>query len=99
MPPPGPPRPHLVTHPVTHPVALPVIDPRRCTGCGWCVPTCHVHLLSLEVQGQDPGQGAAAGGRKISTLRDPQDCTGCARCAVRCPFDAIAMVRRDVRRT
>ncbi|MEY2655475.1 MAG: hypothetical protein RLZZ524_2503 [Pseudomonadota bacterium] len=66
--------------------ALPVIDPARCTGCGWCVPTCHVHLLSLQVQ--------ATTGRKTSTLRDAQDCTGCARCAVRCPFDAIAMVRR-----
>lgn len=94
MPPHGPPLPHPVSPPVTHPVALPVIDPRRCTGCGWCVPTCHVHLLSLQVQGPE----AAAGGRKISTLRDPQDCTGCARCAVRCPFDAIAMVRRDVTR-
>ncbi|RZS54568.1 ATP-binding protein [Sphaerotilus mobilis] len=66
--------------------ALPRIDPGRCTGCGWCVPTCHVHLLSLQVSGPE--------GRKTSTLRDPQDCTGCAKCAVRCPFDAIAMVRR-----
>lgn len=78
--------------------ALPVIDALRCTGCGWCVPTCHVHLLSLQVQAPTPGPAGAGGGRKTSTLRDPQDCTGCARCAVRCPFDAITMVRRDITR-
>ncbi|MGY0197179.1 ATP-binding protein [Leptothrix sp. BB-4] len=77
--PPAPPRPASI--------ALPVIDASRCTGCGWCVPTCHAHLLTLQVHGPDA--------RKTSTLHDPQDCTGCAKCAVRCPFDAITMVRRD----
>lgn len=31
-------------------VALPVIDPARCTGCGWCVAVCPPHVLSLQVQ-------------------------------------------------
>jgi ferredoxin len=60
---------------------LPVIDTRRCTGCGWCVPTCHLHLLTLQT----------AGWKKSSTLHDAERCTGCSKCARRCPFDAIAM--------
>ena len=62
-------------------VPKPVIDIQRCTGCGWCVPTCHLHLLSLEPQGF----------KKFSTLNDVDACTGCRKCAVRCPFDAISM--------
>lgn len=64
--------------------ALPVIDPQRCTGCGWCVGVCPPHVLSLE---------AAPNWQKKSTLHDEAGCTGCALCAVKCPFDAIAMVR------
>ena len=64
--------------------ALPRIDPARCTGCGWCIGACAPHVLSLQ----------AGGWRKTSTLHDAAGCTGCALCAVRCPFDAIAMVRR-----
>ena len=68
-------------------VALPVIDPARCTGCGWCVAVCPPHVLSLQVL------GSGAWGPKCSTLHDAPGCTGCALCAVRCPFDAIRMVR------
>ena len=57
------------------------IDAARCTGCGWCLPSCELHLLWL-----DTFQG-----RKTSTLHDPGACTGCRRCEVRCPFDAITM--------
>lgn len=64
--------------------ALPVIDPTRCTGCGWCVGVCAPRVLSLQ---------AVPGWQKKSTLHDEAGCTGCAQCAVRCPFDAIAMVR------
>ena len=63
--------------------ALPVIDPARCTGCGWCIGVCAPHVLSLHAQD----------GRKTSTLHDPAGCTGCALCAVRCPFGAIGMQR------
>lgn len=63
--------------------ALPLINPERCTGCGWCVAVCAPHVLHLQAQG----------GRKRSTLADAAGCTGCALCAVRCPFDAIVMVR------
>lgn len=68
-------------------VALPVIDPARCTGCGWCVAVCPPHVLSLQVLGD------SRWGPKRSVLDDAQGCTGCALCAVRCPFDAIAMRR------
>jgi NAD-dependent dihydropyrimidine dehydrogenase PreA subunit len=64
--------------------ALPVINPERCTGCGWCVGVCGPHVLHLQVQG----------GKKCSTLASEAGCTGCALCAVRCPFDAIEMQRR-----
>jgi len=66
----------------SRPVPKPVIDTNRCTGCGWCVPTCHLHLLSLERQGWE----------KFSVLSDMDACTGCKKCAVRCPFGAITMV-------
>jgi ferredoxin len=61
--------------------ALPEIDTARCTGCGWCVSSCDLHLLALERQGWD----------KFSTLHDPERCTGCAECEATCPFGAIAM--------
>lgn len=71
--------------------ALPVIEPTRCTGCGWCVAACGPRVLSLSTP--------APGGRKQSVLHDAEACTGCALCAVRCPFDAIAMVRNKGRLT
>ena len=69
--------------------ALPVIDPQRCTGCGWCVGVCPPHVLSLQVQ------AGARFGPKRSVLHDAPGCTGCALCALRCPFDAIRMVRNS----
>jgi NAD-dependent dihydropyrimidine dehydrogenase PreA subunit len=65
--------------------ALPLIDPERCTGCGWCVAVCAPHVLHLESDNR----------RKTSTLSSAPDCTGCALCALRCPFDAIVMMRRE----
>ncbi|MDD2547004.1 MAG: 4Fe-4S binding protein [Burkholderiaceae bacterium] len=67
---------------MTRPLA--VIDTQRCTGCGWCVPSCPWQLLSLQPQGW----------RKFSTLGDADACTGCTLCVPRCPFGAIAMQPR-----
>jgi len=67
----------------TRPGWIPVVDDTRCTGCGWCVAACDLHLLSLEV----------VAGRKTSTLHDAQACTGCSDCALRCPFHVITMRR------
>lgn len=61
---------------------LPRIDTVRCTGCGWCVAACPLHLLSLEL----------SAGRKASTLHQAEACTGCRLCERRCPFDVIDMV-------
>nr|WP_234414005.1 4Fe-4S binding protein [Ideonella sp. A 288] len=60
---------------------LPDIDAARCTGCGWCVAACDLHLLSLEVRHW----------RKTSVLHEPGRCTGCGLCAVRCPFHVITL--------
>ena len=60
---------------------LPDIDTQRCTGCGWCVAACELHLLTLERMRWD----------KIAALHEPQRCTGCSQCAMRCPFGAIDM--------
>jgi len=59
------------------------IDPARCTGCGWCVAACPLHLLSLEPRGW----------HKHSAIHDMSACTGCKKCEVRCPFDAIEVAR------
>lgn len=64
---------------------LPLVDVQRCTGCGWCVGSCHLHLLSLETER----------GVKRSVLHNAGDCTGCRRCEVRCPFGAITMCGRS----
>jgi len=69
------------------PVALPVIDPTRCTGCGWCVPACPWQLLSLRT-------GAAPQWKKTSVLSDPGACPGCRRCVPRCLFGALSMQPR-----
>lgn len=69
-----PPRPH-------RPGWLPDVATARCTGCGWCVAACDLHLLSLEVMQ----------GRKASVLHDAEQCTGCSDCAVTCPFHVITM--------
>lgn len=61
--------------------ALPEIDVSRCTGCGWCVASCHLHLLSLEPQGW----------RKVSVLHDADKCTACRKCEARCLFGVIRM--------
>lgn len=60
---------------------LPRVDTTRCTGCGWCVAACDLHLLSLEV----------VQWRKSSVLHAAERCTGCSDCAVTCPVHAIAM--------
>ena len=70
--------------PANRPVRLPEIDTARCTGCGWCVAACPLHLLSLE----------RIGWKKKSVLGDASACTGCRLCAVRCPFHVITMVRK-----
>ena len=67
--------------------AIALIDPQRCTGCGWCVAVCPTRVLSLQVP------GSQRYGRKNAVLHDAPGCTGCALCAVRCPFEAIRMER------
>lgn len=62
-------------------VPLPVVDPERCTGCGWCVAVCPPKVLSLQ----------SAQGVKRAHLHDVPGCTGCSRCEPRCPFGAIRM--------
>ena len=58
-------------------VALPVIDPARCTGCGWCVAVCPPHVLSLQVL------GTAAGGQsgRCWTMHRAAQAVRCVRCA------------------
>lgn len=62
---------------------LPRIDAARCTGCGRCIATCHVHVLTFETRHR----------KKSAVLTDAGTCSGCTKCAVACPFDAIAMHR------
>lgn len=72
-----------MSHPAAQKAKLPRIDTARCTGCGWCVAACDLHLLSLET----------VRFRKTSVLHEPARCTGCSDCAVTCPFRVITMHR------
>jgi len=73
--------------PVKRRPAVPLVDPARCTGCGWCVAACPDHLLELHTQA----------GRKSSVLPPAQRerCTGCVQCIPVCHFGAIRMKRLD----
>ena len=62
-------------------VRLAALRVHSCTGCGWCVAACELHLLTLERMRWD----------KIAALHEPQRCTGCSQCAMRCPFGVIDM--------
>jgi len=52
-----------------------VVDPDRCTGCGFCVPVCPAGAIVVN---------AVAG-------IDPARCAACGRCVVECPQEAIAL--------
>ena len=68
-------------------VALPVVDPARCTGCGWCVAACPDNLLVLET----------IKGKKTASLINEGVCPGCAKCIPVCNFGAIKMVKLEVK--
>ncbi len=61
-----------------------------CTGCGRCLPTCPVRVISLESERED---GA---GPKRAVI-DKELCLGCGVCQRNCPADAIVMMGRRQR--
>lgn len=64
-----------------------VVDSERCKGCGVCVASCPVKVLSLsaEVNGK---------GYPVVQMANPDACTGCASCAVICPDSVITVYRQ-----
>jgi ferredoxin len=62
---------------------LPQVDSSRCTGCGWCVAACPLHLLSLE----------RIGWKKSAVVHDSAACTGCKKCEFKCLFKVITVER------
>ncbi len=63
-------------------IEYPIVDERRCTGCGDCVPACPVTCLEM--------------GSHIPWLPRPIDCVSCTLCALICPVDAIHMMSVEV---
>lgn len=61
-----------------------------CSGCGRCLPTCPVKVISLET-GQENGFG------KKMAIVDKDLCLGCGVCARNCPRDSIVMRAREQR--
>ena len=60
-----------------------VVDERRCTGCGLCMPDCPAGSLEVE------------DGR--SHLVDERLCDGCGACVGACPKEAIEVVECEAR--
>lgn len=58
-----------------------------CTGCGSCLASCPVKLISLQTA---EGNGC---GRKLAAI-DRDFCLGCGVCARNCPHGALSMQRR-----
>ena len=61
-----------------------------CTGCGRCLPTCPVKVISLETANRD------GTGKKLAVV-DPELCLGCGVCARNCPRDSIKLQARQKR--
>ena len=55
--------------------ALPVIDPRRCTGCGYCEELCPTHAVEVRDQ--------------LAVIVRPAACNFCEVCESYCPEGAI----------
>lgn len=64
--------------------ALAVIDPVKCTGCGYCAMFC---IMNCIPQRED-------GFYEV----DPELCIGCRSCKVNCPYDAVTILppKREV---
>lgn len=60
-----------------------VVDERRCTGCGLCMPDCPAGSLEVE------------DGR--SHLVDERLCDGCGACVDACPKEALGIVACEAR--
>lgn len=56
----------------------PVLDPQRCTACGWCVLICPTQCLQSGPIGP--------------WLARPLDCLACAACVRLCPYHALQMI-------
>ncbi len=61
-----------------------------CSGCGRCLPTCPVKLISLEAEQSD------GSGRKRAVI-DQEFCLGCGVCTRNCPRDGLVMQPREKR--
>lgn len=53
-----------------------VVDPKTCTGCGECVPTCPLDAITL---------------KDDVAVIDPDTCGECGACVDVCPTNSISM--------
>lgn len=64
-----------------------VVDKERCKGCGVCVASCPLQVLTLSPEVNSKGY-------RIASMAAPDACTGCASCAVICPDSVITVYRQ-----
>lgn len=62
----------------------------NCSGCGRCLPTCPVKVISLEAEQPD------GSGRKRAVI-DQELCLGCGVCIRNCPREGLVMQLREQR--
>ncbi len=66
-----------------------IIDCERCKGCGVCVASCPLDVLSMSEQVNGKGY-------QFAVMSSPDKCTGCASCAIICPDSCITVYRQKV---
>jgi ferredoxin len=79
-----------IMHPIHTTAFIAVVQGIPCNGCGACLPSCPVRVISLQMT-----EGAGRGVRKATIDKDL--CLGCGVCVRNCPRGARVLEQRPAR--
>ncbi len=66
-----------------------VVDKERCKGCGICVESCPLKVISLAREVNSKGY-------YFAELNSEDGCIGCASCAIICPDSCIVVYKQKI---